>query len=85
MTQNSRELIAKNIAQVIEDMDEPRIGKVTRHPFNVEELAITQFPAVLINTGEETRDTVSMSTSGLRTGTINYLIRGFVDATILDL
>jgi hypothetical protein len=84
MTQNSRELIAKNIETVLLDMDEPRVAKVTRQPFNVEELAITQFPAVLINTGEELRDTVSMSTNGLRTGTINYVLRGFVRGVDLD-
>lgn len=84
MTDNSRELIAKNIVQVLGDMDDPRLVKVTRDPFNVEELAITQFPACLVTTGEELRDTVSMHTNGIRTGSINYIIRGFVRGVNLD-
>jgi hypothetical protein len=84
MTDNTRELIAKNIVQVLEDMDDPRLVKVTRDPFNVEELAITQFPAALVTTGEELRDTVSMHTAGIRTGSINYIIRGFVRGVNLD-
>lgn len=84
MTDNTRELIAKNIVEVLENMDDPRLVKVTRDPFNVEELAITQFPSVLITTGEELRDTVSMGVAGRRTGTINYVIRGFVRGVELD-
>ena len=80
---NTRELIAQNIVSVIRSMNDPRPVLVTRDPFNVEELAITQFPAVLITSGNEERDTVSMG-AGRRQSTINYIIRGFVRGVELD-
>lgn len=80
---NSRELIAQNIVDVLRQMDDPRLVLCTRDPFNVEELAITQFPACLVSTGEELRDTVTMA-AGLRQSTINFVIRGFVRGTELD-
>jgi hypothetical protein len=83
MSNNTRELLAVEIKNTIEEIETPRPVLVTRDPFNVEELAITQFPAVLITTGTEDRATVSMG-SGLRESTINYNIRGFVRGTDLD-
>jgi len=80
---NSRELIAQNIIGVLGNMDDPRLVQLTRDPFNVEELAITQFPACLVSTGEELRDTVTMA-AGMRQSTINFVIRGFVRGTNLD-
>lgn len=79
--QNYRERITENIIDVIRDMNDPKPILVTREPFVVEELAITQFPAVLITTGQETRLDVAM---GSRTGTISYSIRAFVRGTELD-
>lgn len=81
---NTRELIAQNIVDVLKDIDDPRLVLVTRDPFNVEELAITQFPAVLVQTGLEERETVSMHTGGLRESTITYTIRGFVRGVEID-
>jgi molecular chaperone DnaK (HSP70) len=83
MTNNTRELIAIDIVNVLKDIPNPRLVLVTREPFAVEELAITQFPAVLVTTGVEERDTVTMS-AGLRQSTINYNIRGFVRGIELD-
>jgi len=80
---NTRELIAVDIVERIREIETPRPILVTRDPFNVEELAITQFPAVLITTGTEDRDTVSMAV-GLRQATINYAIRCFVRGIDLD-
>tara|TARA_R110000796_G_scaffold36696_2_gene93196 strand:- start:156 stop:590 length:435 start_codon:yes stop_codon:yes gene_type:complete len=80
---NSRELIAQNLIGVLKSMDDPKLVQTTRDPFNVEELAITQFPACLVTTGEELRDTVSMG-AGLRQATINFVIRGYVRGTDLD-
>ena len=57
---------------------------VTREPFDVEKLAITQFPAILVQTNNETRNTESMASGGLRQGNIIYNIRGFVRGTELD-
>jgi hypothetical protein len=86
MAESVRELIAQNIVDVLGDMRDPQLVKVTREPFNVEELAITQFPAALINTGLETRESVSMggAATGIREGVINYDIRAYVRGNELD-
>lgn len=73
---SNRENIAKNIIEVLEDMSDPRVNFVTREPFDVEKLAITQFPALLVTTGNETREDITMG--GNRRGTIEVTIRGFV-------
>jgi hypothetical protein len=81
---NSRELIAQNIVDVLLDMDQPRLGRVSRELFNIEELAITQFPAVLVISTVEERDTVTMHTAGIRAGTITYQLRGYVRGSDID-
>ena len=73
---SNRETIAKNVVEVLEDMSDPRVNFVTREPFDVEKLAITQFPALLVTTGNETREDYSMG--GNRRGTIEIQIRGVV-------
>ena len=83
MSNNTRELLAQDLVYTIQEIETPRPVLVTRDPFNVEELAITQFPAVLIVTGSEDRETVSMA-AGMRQSSINYTIRGFVRGTELD-
>lgn len=75
---SSRESIAKNIELVLKDMDPPKPVLVTREPFDVQKLAITQFPALLITTGNETREDNAMG--GGRRGIIEIQIRGFVRA-----
>lgn len=79
-----REQISENIEQVLADMQDPQPVLVTREPFEVEKLAITQFPAVLIQLVNETRETVTMGTTGRRVGELNYTIRCFVRGTELD-
>lgn len=73
---SNRETIALNIVEVLEDMSDPRVNFVTREPFDPEKLAITQFPAVLVTTGNETREDYAMG--GLRRGVIEVQIRGVV-------
>tara|TARA_Y100000592_G_C5419952_1_gene292664 strand:+ start:384 stop:830 length:447 start_codon:yes stop_codon:yes gene_type:complete len=75
---SNREDIATNVLQVLQDMNPPRPVLVTREPFDVEKLAITQFPAVLITTGSESREDNAMG--GSRRGVIEIQIRGFVRA-----
>ena len=75
---SNREDIAVNVLQVLQDMNPPRPVLVTREPFDVEKLAITQIPAVRITTGNETREDNAMG--GSRRGTIEVQIRGFVRA-----
>ena len=71
-----REDFAVNIVNVLKDMRDPKPVLVTRDPFDVEKLAITQFPAILVVTGNETRQDISMAV--LRQGVIQYTIRAFV-------
>jgi hypothetical protein len=83
---NLRNQIADNIVKVIKEIDYPRPVLVTREPFNVAELAITQFPAVLVSVLEETRQTITMGLPGVgrRSGTIVFNLRAFVRGTELD-
>ena len=81
-----RELTAINIVDSLKEIDDPRPVLVTREPFDVEKLAITQFPALLVQQTTETRQTITMGTPGLgrRQGTMTFEIRGFVRGTELD-
>tara|TARA_S200002703_G_scaffold57059_1_gene49826 strand:+ start:120 stop:572 length:453 start_codon:yes stop_codon:yes gene_type:complete len=71
-----RENIAKNIVDVLGDMNPPRPVLVTREPFDVQKLALTQFPAILVTTGNETREEHTMG--GNRRAVLEMLIQGFV-------
>lgn len=81
-----REQIAENIEQVLADIEDPQCVLVTREPFEVEKLAITQFPAILIQMDTEQRQTITMGAGnvGRRQGVITYVVRGFVRGTNLD-
>ena len=86
MAQNLREQIADNIVAVLKDCDDPRPVLVTREPFVAQELAITQFPAILITPTVEERETITMGAPGVgrRSGTLDITIRGFVRGVELD-
>lgn len=86
MAQNLREQIADNIVLVLKELEDPKPVLVTREPFIVTELAITQFPAVFVQPNVEERETVTMGATsvGRRMGTINYVIRGYVRGVELD-
>ena len=74
-----RENIASNIASTISGITTPAIRKVTRQPFDIDELSDKQYPVVIIQTSEETREDVEMG-SGAKTrqGTIDFVLSGFV-------
>lgn len=76
-----RESVIENIVDVLRDMDDPKPNLVSREPFEVEKLAITQFPAILVQSGQEVRTDTAMNK---RFGTISYNIRAFVRGTELD-
>ena len=78
---SARENIAKNIENQLKNMTNPAPGKVSRVFFDIQKLAITQFPAILIVTASETREDL---TTDLRTGTISYELRGYVRGTEVD-
>lgn len=86
MAQNLRQQIAENLETVLKDMQDPTPVRVTREPFNALELAITEFPALLITAILETRETITMGTPGVgrRMGTLEFEIRGFVRGNDLD-
>lgn len=67
--------IAEDIVKTLKELTDPRPVLVTREPFDVEKLALTQFPAILINSGNEERLDYDMN---YRSGTIDYEIRLFV-------
>jgi hypothetical protein len=81
---NLREEIVSHIIDSLKDMDDPRPVLVTREPFEVDKLAITQFPAILVNFDGETRELLTMGSNGIKTGTITFNIRGFVRGKELD-
>lgn len=79
-----REDIVTHIIETLKEMDDPRPVLVTREPFEVDKLAITQFPALLVSFATEERTLLSMGTSGTKNGVITINIRGFVRGKELD-
>ena len=75
----TRENIASNIASTISGISSPAIKKVTRQPFDIDELSDKQYPAVIIQTSEETREDIELGTGAkTRQGTIDFIVNGFV-------
>lgn len=81
-----RNSIVEEVQRLLADIEEPRIAHITREPFEASEIAITQFPAILLTFAEETRSTITMGPSayGRRTGVITINIRAFVRGVELD-
>ena len=78
-----RENIASNIKTVIDAISSPDVKLVSRQPFNIDELSQTQFPCVLIQSSEETREDSSIGSgdTGTRTGTVDFIVNGFVQGS----
>ena len=74
-----RENIASNLLSVISAISSPDIIEATRQPFQLDELSDKQYPAVIVQTSEETREDSELG-DGARTriGTIDFVILGFV-------
>ena len=74
-----RENIASNLLSVISAISSPDIIKATRQPFQLDELSDKQYPAVIVQTSEETREDQELG-NGARTriGMIDFVILGFV-------
>ena len=75
-----RENIASNLLSTISGISSPiTIKKATRQPFELDELSDKQYPAVIVQTSEETREDQELG-SGAKTriGTIDFVILGFV-------
>jgi len=86
MAQNLREQITQSVIQTLGELTDPRPVLVTREPFQPDRLAITQFPALLVNVSSEERQTITMGAPSvaLRESTITYNIRGYVRGEQLD-
>jgi hypothetical protein len=85
-TLSLREQVAIDFVDTLLAIDDPRVVLATREPFDVEKLAITQFPALLVQQTTETRETITMGASavGQRRGVMEFEIRGFVRGVELD-
>jgi hypothetical protein len=80
---SKRESIASNIVSALTAVTSPiTLKKITREPFNVDELSEQQYPACFIQSGNETRTDQTISfTSALREALADYVIVGYVKGT----
>ena len=78
---SARETIAEDIREQLINMSDPAPGTVTREFFDFEKLAITQYPAILVVTGNEERTDISLSE---RQGILQVELRCFVRGNELD-
>jgi hypothetical protein len=84
---SKREDIASNIVTAISTGTSPiTLKKVTREPFNVDELSEQQYPACFVQSGNEVRSdqTISFS-SALREATADFVIVGYVKGTTTNI
>jgi hypothetical protein len=74
-----RENIASNLVTTVQSVSSPSIKKVSRQPFPLDELSQQQYPAVLIQTIEETKEDQELG-SGAKTRIANleFGITGYV-------
>jgi len=79
---SARENIAANLVTTLGSMTGPILKKITREPFDYERLSNAQFPAVWVQSAEETRGDITLG--GVRESTINYRIIGFVKGVNID-
>ena len=79
---SKREDIASHILTTIQAISSPVIKKATRQPFQLDELSEQQYPAVLVQTQEETKEDQELG-GGARTriATLEFLISGFTKGT----
>tara|TARA_R100001244_G_scaffold87278_1_gene66801 strand:+ start:169 stop:612 length:444 start_codon:yes stop_codon:yes gene_type:complete len=81
---SEREDIASDIITKLDAVSSPiEFKKITREPFDPEELSNAQFPACYVQTGDETRELITLGDVGVgkRQGTIDFIIVGFVKGT----
>jgi hypothetical protein len=85
-TPSLREQISDAIVRTLTTMEYPRARLVTREPFDISKIAITDFPAILVQLDVEERNLMTMGIPGVgrRTGDMLFTIRGYVRGTELD-
>jgi hypothetical protein len=84
---SKRESIASNIISVLSAVTSPiTIKKITREPFNVDELSEQQYPAIFIQSGNEVRSDITILSANItRQATADYVIVGFVKGTATNI
>ena len=85
---SEREDIASDIVTKLDAVSSPiEFKKITREPFDPEELSNAQFPACFVQTGDETREVSTLGDvgTGKRQGTIDFIIVGFVKGTTANI
>ena len=85
---SKRENIASDIITKLDAVTSPiEFKKLTREPFEVEELSDAQFPAIFIQSGDETREILSIGDTGAGTytGTIDFLLVAFGKGTTTNI
>ena len=76
---SKREDIASHIVTTILAISSPSVKKCTRQPFPLEEVAESQYPAVLVQTQEETKEDQELGDGAkTRIATLEFLITGYV-------
>jgi len=65
----------------LDNMTDPSPNLVSREKFDIQKLAITQFPAILVVTANEEREDLSTDT---RVGLITYELRCYVRGSQID-
>ena len=80
---SKREDIASNIISVLSAVTNPiTLKKITRQPFNVDELSEQQYPAIFIQSGNEIRSDITILSANItRQATADFVIVGFVKGT----
>jgi len=81
---SKRENIASDIITKLDAVTSPiEFKKLTREPFDIEELSDAQFPCAFIQSGDETREPSSIGAtgSGSYRGTIDFIIIAFGKGT----
>jgi len=81
---SKRENIASDIITKLDAVTSPiEFKKITREPFEVEELSDAQFPAMFIQSGDESREPASIGVtgSGAYRGSIDFIIVAFGKGT----
>jgi hypothetical protein len=80
---SKRESIAASVVTALNSVSQ--IKFVTREPFDFTKLSNAQFPAVIVQTGQESRDDVTIGGSNItREGSIDYQIIGYVKDAAID-
>lgn len=81
-----REQVSNRVVTILSAVQNPQILLVKREPFEADKLAITQFPAILVQLDLEERETISMGavSRGYRQGVLTYQLSGYVRGTDLD-